>query len=416
MTKFAINIAWEELGTRNADYYFIRIDQASKLGVKMIRIILCSWNLNPIFNKSDLERLMNIIKHANNKRIDIVLTLFNFPDFNKFNYLDTGNKKYSWYSNVLRKKYKRPKSFFKNVDCEIIDKIIKLLEKISIFDNVKIIEIMNEIDQVQINNSILINWCNNLFKILSKKFSKYQFSVSISNYCYYDFFKNKLLCYVDLHSYSFPMDSSCKNLLYLAKKQKEILYIGEYSKNSDRGYINEYNSMIYFTSSLWISKALGLAYTPMSWWWDDVLTNEKYKKIINIFNKLEKQYSFTEIEQCLINESEYYINEMTKDKIERKKIKERLVNLLKHPLFIKYELNNIKKFIIKKKNTNEEILIFKLSNNNDNFYMEVNKNVLIDLKLIFKDNFEIIDLITGKKHVLKDGKSKLYGCYLLKKL
>ena len=79
--------------------------------------------------------------------------------------------------------------------------------------------------------------------------------------------------------------------------------------------------------------------------------------------------------------------------LEKKKIKERLDTLIKHPLFIFNEFRNIKKFIKKKFSEKSKIICRKiLLYEKDVYYLECSNDIIIEDN-INKD--KMIDLLSG---------------------
>ena len=207
-------------------------------------------------------------------------------------------------------------------------------------------------------------------------------------------FKEKMNCYVDLHMYSFPYENAIENIEYIINKHS-ILYLGEYAKHSDSPYINDMDSKMYFISGLWGSYFYNLTYTPMHWWWEETLNNSDYLALIDIYNLISgKLDTVTNVEKINL-QYKIYGKSNTFNQSEKNKIKERLNNLIKHPLFIINELKNIKKFIIKKSIKQHEVIFRKIIFDDSYiYYLECNNNIMINEKI---DKKYIIDLKTGKK-------------------
>lgn len=419
-TTIGMNFCWNPLNTDILETYINYIDWCDKHKIKIIRIIFSKWGLNCIYNKEDVILLKQIVQYASIKNINIIITLLNFTDFNTSNYLDINNEKFSWKFNKYRIINKKVSIFFKKIDNALVEDIIYVLDSLIEYNNIEFIEIMNEIDQVNCNDIKLINWCNKLIEILAKKYQKYIFTCSISNYQKFNLYRGKLNCYVDLHFYSFPRENAFKNLQYVTRVNKEILYFGEYAKNSDYSYMDDYGSKIYFTSGLWGSYFLKLTYSAMSWWWDDIIINSDYEKIIDFYNTNNSRFQFDNFEEISTEglSIEYNNNSTNKRKYETYKIIERIINLLRHPLFIFKEFKSIKKFISRKVKKENSLTIYRIiSKSKKIFYIECNEECIIDLNhLVLNKKIYIYDLIKCEKNLInikEKSKINIYGCYIL---
>lgn len=387
--KLAINLAW---CNRNLEQEYNKwLSICSSNNIKLVRIFLCSWGINALFDDKDIKLLENVIKNAYAKRMDVCLVINNFVDYNINNYSDINNKMYSWKKNPYFKKYKNTKNFFKTIDVDYLSKIEHILNRMSKYKNIRYIEIMNEIDQIECPNKILINWVNSLIKKLKIMFKdRYIYTCSVSNYELFNMFSKKINCYVDLHFYSFPYESAMENIEYIIKRHS-ILYLGEYAKYSDSAYLNDINSKIYFASGLWAAYFYNLKYSPLHWWWQHLLNNKDYINIVNVYNILiNKLGKVKKVENVNIK---FKFISRNDNKLEKKKIKERLDTLIKHPLFIFNEFRNIKKFIKKKFSEKSKIICRKiLLYEKDVYYLECSNDIIIEDN-INKD--KMIDLLSG---------------------
>lgn len=417
-TQLAINICWNK-NENKYDNYKDYIEICSKHNIKLVRIFCSTWGINALYNKEEINILKNILNYAQLKDITVILVLLNFTDFNRQNYLDINNIKYSWLNNKYNKKRFTSGMFFKKLDKDFLCDISFLLNEIKMFNNISFIEIMNEIDQVECNNKLISRWCNKLLIELKSKFPNYIYTCSISNYQKYQFFKDNVNCYVDLHSYSFPYNSAFKNIQHIMSLNKEILYLGEYSKHSDYPYVDDFNAKIYFVSGIWGALLFGLNYTPMTWWWDSILNNDNYKKIINFYNNNYEYISNYKLNDKNILSPKYIREqERTINNHESNKIKERIINLIKHPLFVVKEFNNIKKYITKKIMKNNDNFVYELHGNNiKSYYIEVNDKKIINIgSIVSPGQYYLIDLINVNKNIIivnKNTNLDLFGCYLL---
>lgn len=393
ITKGAINLAWSSSKNIEQDYYnWFSI--CEKNNIKFVRIFLCSWSINALYDKKNIMLLKKVIQRAEKYGIEICLVLNNFVDFNIDTYSDINNPTYSWLNNPYSKKYKNATKFFKVMDLDYFNNIINVLQEIYSYDNIKYIEIVNEIDQIYCSNEILIKWLNKLLYKLRRIYDeRYTFTCSISNYELYDYYRKKADCYIDLHFYSFPFESAIENIEYINKKSK-LLYLGEYAKYSDNSYLKTDNAKIYFSSGLWGAYFCKLNFVPLHWWWQKLLINKEYMRIITLFNSITEELG--EIEQIeQIRDLKYNSISKQHNDLEYKKIKSRLTTLVKHPLYIFKDYRNIKKFLTKKLHKQNEVIIRKIiSNKKEVIYLEC-KN---DIKIMSGFQYEkAINLVSGKE-------------------
>ena len=404
--KLAINLGWSSNYNIENDYYKW-LDICKKNEIKFVRIFLCSWSINALYDNTYLKILENIINYADNNDIEICLVLNNFVDYNIKNYSDINDIKYSWKANPYYTKYKKVKKFFQVIDQNYLNDVKSILDIVEKYSNIKYIEIMNEIDQINCFNNILINWVNNLIAKLERIYkNRYTFTCSISNHELFKIFKKQINCYVDLHFYSFPYESAIENIEYMNNKNK-ILYLGEYAKFSDRSYLQDMESKIYFSAGLWGSYFYNLEYVPLHWWWQDLLIDGDYLKIISNYKSISQKLGVvTSVEKIDI---EYKIVNKTGNLLEKKKFNERFKTLLKHPLFIVNELHSIKKFINKKRIKQSEVVFRKINTNKKEiFYLECRNDIIVSN---FIQNKKIINVITGNE--VKFNNVILRGIYII---
>ncbi len=403
--KFSINLAFSDKDILNDYYKWLSI--CFDNDIKFVRIFLCSFGVNALFDKESLKILKNILDKALEKEIEVCLVLNNFTDYNVNTYLDINDKRYSWLNNPYYFKYKKAKNFFKVVDKDYFESLTRVLNVIEEYSNVKYIELMNEIDQIECSNIILINWLNDLILLLKNKYGeRFVYSSSISNHRLFEKFRKNINCYVDLHFYSFPYVTAIENIEYINSKG-DILYLGEYAKYSDSSYLDSLESKIYFVSGLWGFYFYNLNYPPLHWWWQDLLNDEEYIKIIDVFKDLSAK--FGKVRGISKGKTDYRIYDKVSDVNEKQKIKERLLNLLKHPLFIFDEFKNIKKFI-GRKFVKQSDVIFRNIILEDKviYYLECNSNI------VFNGNFngkKSINLLTGVESKCKKNIPK--GIYII---
>lgn len=347
MSKLGINLGWYKHSTIEFSEY---IDECLKLNIKYVRIVLSSWSLNALMDFNKIKELCYVLDLCDKNNIAVHLVLMNFADFKDNVYNDTNNDKYSWKYNKYHKKNKLDKKmFFKHFDSNLKSDIDNLFQSILKYDNIKKIEIMNEVDQLEINEKIIFSWINEIVFFLKMKYPNYEYIVSVSNYLKFKKYKKNILCNVDLHMYSFPYDYMSLNMIKV-----DTRFVGEYAKYSDRPNIEALNSRIYFASGLWLSSLLNYEITPLHWWWNEVIFSKDYQDIIKNFNL--NKFSLNSVEHELINMN------CIDDKIDRhemKKVFVRLSSLFLHPGRIFDEYNNIKKYIRKKIFSRNKFIYFK---------------------------------------------------------
>ena len=158
----------------------------------------------------------------------------------------------------------------------------------------------------------------------------------------------------------------------------------------------------------------------MSWWWDDIIINSDYEKIIDFYNTNNSRFQFDYFEEISTEglSIEYNSNSTNKRKYETYKIIERIINLLRHPLFIFKEFKSIKKFISRKVKKENSLIIYRIiSKSKKIFYIECNEECIIDLNhLVLNKKIYIYDLIKCEKNFInikEKSKINIYGCYIL---
>ena len=419
-TELAINLCWNNDQENILKTYKVWLDKCYDNNICLIRLFCCKWSIDSLYNKKYIKELVGVIAYAKTKNIKISLVLLNFVDFNKNNYLDINNENYTWQKNKYNKNSK-VSTFFNKLDNDFISDVEYLLQQVCNFDNLEYIEIMNELDQIRCNRKILAKWCNELISKLKKDGFNYNYVCSISNSEQYNYYKFHLNCHVDLHFYSFPYSSAIKNVKYIKNQSTDILYLGEYAKYSDSHYLEDLSSKIYFASGLWGAFILGMEYTPLHWWWKELLDNLEYIKIMNNFNELSKMIEIKSYEFLESKNINYKYIESSLNR-EKSKIKDRLLNLVYHPSYIFKEYRSVKKLINKKLFRKEEPIIIKIiSTNKEFYYIETNNNTNLELDFINSQNFGdyvLINLITGQERIINikiNEKLILNGCYFLEK-
>jgi len=299
------------------------------------------------------------------------------------------------------------------LDKNFVAKIKKVLDKIKGFNNITKIEIFNEIDQVNIDNKILIKWISELERELSIYEKRYRFYVSIANHDNLKLFKNNLPIPVDIHLYNCPSEYAFKNIEYLKDKLDNSCYLGEYAKFSDNSYLEVCESKSYFCSGLWGSYLQGLRNSPLHWWWQELLVNSEYLRIIGLFRKYApKNFNLVSSDNFEISDLEV-IESGENNSIRRDKILFRLKNVILHPTYLKAERGAIVKFM--KKNLSsyidkEKILIRNFENQKYvYFYCEPKNCQKVSFNLYTKganniNNVESIDLLNGRSKQMFYGK------------
>ncbi|MEG0221492.1 MAG: hypothetical protein RR922_02265 [Clostridia bacterium] len=382
-TKLGINLAWITSGKKK---YIECIEKCKKLNITYIRIILSSWSLNALSEKSKQNELKEILDICEINKLEVHLTLMNFVDYNKYVYNDTNTPDYSWLGNVYNKKHKISRQTFFETLQEVFKKDIEnLFFLLNQYGNIRNIELINECDQIEIGCTLKFKWINQFISFLKSKYPTYNYSISISNHLLYKKYKENIKCTIDLHMYSFPTESMALNIL-----EYNGNVVGEFAKYSDYHNIDSINSRIYFTAGIWIASLLNYKVTPLHWWWDELLESEAYCKIIKFFNN--KKFSLKSNKYVLIKQI-VFSKELNKSK-ENRKIYERIINIIKHPLILIHELNSIKKFLYKKvyEEKNHRIIYFY----EENIYFIETYQKIYTHNLVLSKKAKIYNLINAK--------------------
>lgn len=386
------------------------LDICHENNIKLVRVFLTRWSINALFDNDKLDLLTKVIEKAANLDIEVILVLNNFTDFTEQYYRDLHKAEYIWDDYPLKEE--SVKKFFTKLDNDFMKKNKEVLSKLSEYKNITKIELFNEIDLVNINNRTLIKWVNRFARELSEYQKRYKFYVSISNHNDLKLFKDKLCIPLDVHSYSFPYEYAFKNIEYFKKKLGNTYYLGEYAKFSDDSHLKIYESKFYFCSGLWGSYLQGFTNSPLHWWWEKLLANSEYLKIINVFQKYSpnkpgiifgNNFKILKLEtsQIKLNSS---------DKIKKDKILFRLKTLIHHPAYIKNEWGAISKFMKKKilSYVNEKPILIRNFEDSSYiyFYCEPKKYQQINFQIHVKGihrigNIESINLLNGVSKQIK---------------
>ena len=271
------------------------------------------------------------------------MVLNHFTDFIDKPNRDLSGNEFSW--NTYPLKSRRIKDFFLKIDRKLLFKIKHVLNKLSDYKNITKIELFNEIDLVNINKHILIEWIKQANEALFSYKKRFNFYVSVANQQNLTFFQRELSIPVDIHTYNFPFEYAFKNIEYFKNKLDENSYIGEYAKFSHNSFLTDCGSKAYFCSGLWGSYFLRFSNSPLHWWWKELLNNKDYLKIIETFQK-NKPKDFTPFNSFEIKTIKLFKSKQ-KDTVKHKKVLYRLKNLIIHPSYIKVEYCSILKYINK---------------------------------------------------------------------
>jgi len=413
--KLGINLGWYKEEASNQEIfnqYKNWLNICRENNIKLVRIFLARWSINALFDDSKLNLLFKIIKEADSFGVEVILILNHFTDFIDQHHRELAEAKYVWDSYPLKKE--SIKSFFTNLDKNFVAKIKKVLNKIKEYKNVTKIELFNEIDQVNINNKILIKWISELERELSLYQKRYKFYVSVASHDNLKLFKNNLSIPVDIHIYNFPSEYAFKNIEYFKGKLDNSYYLGEYAKFSDNSHLEVCESKSYFCSGLWGSYLQGLKNSPLHWWWQELLINNEYLKIISLFRKyVPKNFN-------LVSNNNFKISDLKvielggNNSIRKDKILFRLKTLILHPTYLRAECGAIVKFIKKILSScidKEEVLIRSFENQKYvYFYCEPKNCQKINFNLHAKganniDNIELINLLNGTSKQMNYGKA-----------
>lgn len=404
--KLGINLGWHEEDVDEQtifNQYQKWLNTCQENNIKLVRIFLVRWSINALFKNNKLDLLLKIIKEAEGLGIEIILVLNHFTDFIDQHYRDLDEAKYTWNSYPLKKS--NIKDFFNSLDQDLLSKVRKVLGKIKECKNINKIELFNELDLVGINNKILISWVNKLVEVLDKYQEKYKFYVSIANHNNLNLFRKNLSISVDVHFYNFPSEYAFKNIEYFKEKLGSSCYLGEYAKFSDNSHLGVCESKAWFCSGLWGSYLQGLNNSPLHWWWQELLVNNEYLKIISLFNQCMPE-KFRLIKDSDFEITDLKIIEASNDNdIRKNKILFRLKNLILHPTLIKVEWGGIIKFIKKilfSYRDNEDVLMKKFEDKEYiYFYCETKNCQKVNFNLNTKiktkmSSIEIINLLSGE--------------------
>jgi hypothetical protein len=226
-----------------------------------------------------------------------------------------------------------------------------------------------------------------------------------------------------IHNYAYPSHLFSRNLTRLSEKFDTNLLISEYGYDSHESDVNNINVLRYFCSGIWSSQITNRQISPLAWWWEDILKDESYIKVIDTFNKLSPQGKSIVNEVRGVKVNTRRNNPRLKGQ-DAKKFKYRFLEVLKKPSRIQKERNAIKKFVGKS--------FYNILQNNNYAIYEIitgGKSLLflensceVTIKIPNGDRFKeklLNDLVTGKAikmiTVGSNLESKVLtpGCYLI---
>lgn len=329
--KIWINLAritWDEESDLKT-FFFAGINQCHTLWISVIRIFFVDWSLpfSDFIKKKDF--ICELIKECERKNISLIFVLNHFTDFTR---------------NHKREFGKSTNTYIKNKINE--DDMISAINFLSLLTEDLKIEIFNEIDLIDYNiRGRIINSINKIYLGTCLTIRE-KLSVSISNHLLYYRYKRKLLPSVDIHTYSFPYDCMLSNINFCLNNQ--INFIGEYAKFSDEPYIDNYDSLIYFTAWLWWGYINNMPISPLHRWWDSILFNKYIDRIISIFKNTAQQFNYLRISNVniVIYTRKNNISCFTRSNI-KKKFYSRLKDIFDMPFTIMNEINSIIKYTFK---------------------------------------------------------------------
>lgn len=377
------------------------ITTCSEHNIRIIRVFLCRWSINALYDRQMFTVLNSIVNYASEKGIEVILVLNSFTDFiNKYQ-RDLSDNKYVWNSFLFQTR--SIKSFFKNINDDYFNSLEDVLENLQALNNVKQIELFNELDLVEAPRKLTASWCNMVFNSLKKYNNRFKFYISIAHETNYDYFSKVLTIPIDIHFYNYPYDNAYLNLEYYVNHYNFVPRFGEYAKFSDKPHLEQIDALKFFCSGLWGGFLLKLEASPLHWWWNDLLVRHDYLKVIDLFykHKSKNTMEFTDFSVSILE----FKKRVGFSKPHLKKILTRLIGLLKQPKLLKQEYPAIKKFLAKYiyKLKQEKLFIRAYGNQRIIFYCETNNNTVFkfDLKINLKNTLKnpsarSINLLNGK--------------------
>lgn len=395
-----INLAWPTTysQTKGNAYFKYHIPLLQRMGFNIFRVIFTSWSLNP-YSIQDQEEIIQLLKYCQKKNIKLILVLYHFTDF-----LDLSTREYFHHEN-------------KNKSMRISKtSIITLMSRIfeeNLQNTIYHIELFNEIDLAEPKQQkYLLQKLNSLLIVLKENFPL-PYTISISNHLNQNQIQSQISCPLELHTYSYPHETLLGNIKYI-QKNNFPQQISEYAKYSDE-YKPILSSHIYFAAWLWAWALLRREASPLSRWWEEIIKDEKYKKILRLF-----QDTFQKLPQVNyipdINIS--FIPQKSKNIIASpySKIKTRLTNILQNIKVLKHERWAIKKFLYKSlsPSSKSDFLVFRDHENKHYILIETYTSNIIDLQQIIYTQGYSINLVTAKRNSFKNNTtiSVCPWCYL----
>lgn len=347
---YSINLAWPSSMDSILSQYYNWLSICNKYNIRLIRLFIVPWGIDPFSSNWHKHILFKILEKAEKSNIYVCLVLNTYVNLNYKTIRDFENNEYCW-KNYKYNTGKKINHFLKKTNGEYIHDIVEFLKSIYKYQNVKTIELCNEIDLIDGSKHLICEWINRQLECYKYLFSdRYDYCVSISNHHLYKTFSSSVNCRCDIHLYRFPYNTAIENYTYY--KSLSDSFLSEFACYSDYSHILEQDSLVYFSACLVIAFLNGDGILPSPWWWEDVLASKLYLDclyLINIFGF--KTCSAIDTDICICIDSSKATNN---NDIE--KIKDRVRFLAKNPFFIVKEISSIKKYIYKK--------IYKKYNNN----------------------------------------------------
>lgn len=395
-----INLAWptSNTQTKGINYFKQNIPLLQTMGFSLFRVIFTSWALNHHLTQNQQE-IIQLLKYCQKRNIKLILSLYHFTDF-----LNFSSREYHHYENKHRSMQISGKS--------IMSLLSRIFEE-NLQQSIYRIELFNEIDLAEPKQQkYLLQKLNSLLIVLKENFPL-PYTISISNHLNQNQIQSQISCPLELHTYSYPHETLLGNIKYI-QKNNFPQQISEYAKYSDE-YKPILSSHIYFAAWLWAWALLRREASPLSRWWEEIIKDEKYKKILRLF-----QDTFQKLPQVNyipdINIS--FIPQKSKNIIASpySKIKTRLTNILQNIRTIKDERWAIKKFLYKSffPSPKSDFLVFRDHNNKYYILIETYTSNSIDLQQIIYTQGYSINLLTAKCNSFKNSTSISVSpwCYL----
>lgn len=382
-----INLAWptsHSQATGNV-YFEHHIPLLQAMGFSIFRVIFTSWALNH-HSVQNQQEMIQLLKYCQKRNIKLILSLHHFTDF-----LGLSTSEYHRHENKHR---------HIRIDKNSIIILLSRIFEEGLQNTIYSVELFNEIDLTATKQQKQILQKLNSLLIALKENFPLPYTISISNHLNQKQIQPKIFCPLELHTYSYPHETLLGNIKYI-QKNNFLQQISEYAKYSDE-YKSILSSHIYFISWLWAWALLRREVSPLSRWWEEIIKDERYKKILLLFERtFQKLPQVTYIPDGSIS----FIPQKSKNIITSpySKIQTRLTNILQNIRILKHERWAIKKFLYKlfSSSPKSDFLVFRDHNNKHYILIETYTSNIIDLQQIIYTQGYSINLLTAKRNSFK---------------